>query len=459
MPSPDDNMTVPLGDILPDPLTPFEEYMFRDNHPGYTMMMPLTLYFKGSADLDALRVSFQETAGPEPLFRAAVKREKGRWNWCDTGETPALLPDHDGVFDGTRRSGVESIAPSELEYRPGVHCRYTPVEDGLVVRFQVHHAVCDGLSTILFLGNWFARYGRLIGDTDGLNVFPPDPERLRERTDLRIAYPHPLPRRTVLYSILREAGLWGGRRPIRLRSDATNGQDESGLPRLLWNRLSPELSGALSETAKQLNVSLNTFFIVEYFRFLKNWIRSTDVHRGKWIRLLVPTNLRKKEHRGIPASNMLGYAFLDRRLRDDFDAPDLYRRTQETVDLIKTWSMGAMFLAGVDICRRIPFGFPAVLSKRFCHSTSIFSNIGNPCRILPQDRFRESGTIRVGRLELRQLIGAPPVRPNTPVSCGLIRHGDELTLSHIVDVGEFGLENGKRFQRMFLEQIERAVSL
>ena len=453
-----------LSNIFPVPTSPLEEYFLRDSRLGYPMTMPLLFFFRGKANLGALEEAFAKTVLHEPLFCAFLQRHKHRRYWQIAPEVPRLVIETDALIEEHSGSeGIERIVSLDPLRTPGVHCRYVPMADGFAIRLQIHHAICDGLGSIVFLGNWMAEYARLVGDDSDLTANHPVPERIKLRTDLHIELPHPLSRWTIIRSFIKELRIWFTRPVYRFSPQEVTNIDHTisdniDSPVLLWGTISSADIVRIRQKAQSMGVSLNSYLTGLYFQHLCNCLGVKKKSDGRWIRLLVPTNLRKPIHSGIPASNMIGYSFLDRRARECTDSEAFYRSIDSDIDFVKKWSMAAMFITGVDMVQRIPFALSLVLSSRNCLATSVFSNIGNPIKVLPYPRFKDSGTIEVGGIKLDRIVGAPPIRPNTPFCCGLIQQNGEMTLSMIVDSARLGLENCRKFHRTFIDHIVKAAS-
>ena len=449
-----------LGDIFPLSVSPFEEYLLRDDRPGYPMTMPLVLMFRGKVDIGILKEAFHNTIVREPLFCAVVQRNKNRHYWVPAPALPQFVTEPNSIIE----EGVERIIPLDVAKNPGVHCCYTPLHDGFALRLQVHHAVCDGLGSILFMGNWMAEYARLIGDDPLMAANPVVPIRIQARTNFHADLPHTPARWKIVRSFIRELSHWFGRPLYRLspmddpNTDSPHGRfgNTDVNPVLLWKTITGADLARIRQKSQSLGVSLNSYLTGQYYLYLCNRLGANKISDRQWIRLLIPTNLRKPVHFDIPASNMIGYAFLDRRISECIDSETFYQNIDHTINIIKKWEMGTMFISVIEILRRIPFALPMILSSQNCLSTSVFSNIGNPCKILPYRRFQESGTIEAGEAKLYRIIGAPPIRPGTPICCGLIRQNDELTLSMIVDAAKFGLESCRKFHGNFIDHVLRA---
>jgi NRPS condensation-like uncharacterized protein len=392
----------------------------------------------------------------------------------------------------------------------GFRCSFTPHDGGFVIRLRIHHAVCDGMAVLLFVANWFAKYAQMIGDKDEIDTYYPSPIKIKERSNLSIKYKQHISKLASTLSFYRSTRDWFSRYLCRIRNcnpqfseankhlidgwlnknffdttdnlnhtnqfgnnqidndrnTAANADDNSN-SKLIWSRLPEELANAIQSRLNVVKVGLSPFIMAEYFRFVQSWMLQSDSmpvgERRNWIRVLYPTNFRLPLHRSVPAANILGFAFIDRKFNSDFRNDNLYFELHNTLTEISNMSMGAMFLTGIELCCRIPFLLKRILTRR-CLTSTIFTTIGNPCIFLPQKRFRRLRTIKIGNtdsvndIELLRIIGSPPLRPGTPVSFAMTKQPNEITFSNLIDVSSFGLKNAVLFHNLFIDHLKKAVS-
>jgi hypothetical protein len=501
--------------IFPLPLTPFEEYMFLDANRGYPMVVPVTLVFKGDVNFELLSVAFDETVSREPLFHAVIQRDHRQLFWVDSGKTPRLefvtenpiAPNCDRGIDDFQNISIDKNNQSDADNQTGFYCSFTPSDGGFVIRIRIHHSVSDGMAILLFIANWFAKYGELVNDIDGLETCYPDPVKIKERDNLLIKLPCQVSKLSSAISFYHSVWDWFTRSLCRIRnwnpqlaaehehflqnwnfdnfktttdqiqtdnnltadnfrynnSDGIADSNSNSNSKIFWSRLPNDLSNAIQNKLHEVRLGWSPFILAEYFKFIRSWMANTDVmpprEKRNWIRILYPMNFRLSAHRGIPSSNILGFAFIDRRFDLDFCNDKFYYKMNEELKHITDWSMGSMFLTGLGLCRRIPFLLPRIMQPQRCLTTSIFTVIGNPCLFMPQKRFRKLRTVRVADLELCQIIGSPPIRPNTPVSFAMTKQHNEITFSNIIDINLFGVKNAALFHDLFIDQLRQSVGL
>ena len=76
---------------FPLPLVAFEEYMLRDDRPGYPMSIIARLRFAGQLERRATAEALQTVVARHPLLRATIRKTPaGRLEWI-AADRPAQL--------------------------------------------------------------------------------------------------------------------------------------------------------------------------------------------------------------------------------------------------------------------------------------------------------------------------------------------------------------------------------
>lgn len=478
------------------PMTSFEEYMRLDQKRDFPMTQEMTWTFEGTVDADVLAEALRTAIAREPLYGATVRRRFrpfGRYYWRVPESAPLEFSQVEvsrDFFDD--RAGAIPLTRLDLKNSGGFRVVLERGPKSFRIRTSVHHSITDGLGIARFMGRWFEIYESLL---NGETVAPERLARLEffpNRERLFLPPTEPIPTRVLVSSIVSEVVKWFWRRPIAVgallkgrRSSAVaatppsaetprfsqdeafqsfaqtfrENRDAAPRPTLHWLRVSPEIFDAYRRRARAQNVGVNTLLLRDIFLALKNWTRNDfgidALPKRRYFRVLVPTSLRAPEDAGIPLVNRLGYVFLDKKPNEMEPNDAFLKDLGDTMAFIRKWSSGAMFLDGVRFFRRIPGALSLLTSRLFCHSTVVFSNVGVLCKSLEQERFRESATIEIaGKLRLIGIVGAPPVRPNTPLSIGVISHNGAMFLSCCVDERRFDAE---RFLAFFEELTRTAL--
>ncbi len=370
--------------------------MVRDERPGYPMVFPVVLEFQGRIDRSAMEQAFRDVLSYEPLLTARLARRGRYLYWINSKQMPMLVwedgaePPHDNLSDVSVRPGHVF----DLTEEPGLRAQVSVFSTRVTLTCYFHHACTDGLGAFQFIANWLACYGRIIGDDEGLDADLPRPGLASRRADLGIVLPEPLTSGQITRAALIESYRWLAHRPRPLATGNHKASTTSVAPVVMLKRLDSELVGKLRAYTTHKEVRLNDLLLRDMFLTIRDWNSSFQpVKERQHVRILMPTNLRKRMHRGMPAANLLGYGFLTRKISDCHRPDELLYGIRDEVKYIRDWSLGAVFLHGVGIFRRIPYALQLLTSKRFCHATCVVSNLGPMLKTLAQKRFRRRPTI------------------------------------------------------------------
>ena len=457
----------PPEEIFPLRLSPFEEYFFVDHRPRLPMNESLVGFFSGQVDFSRLSDAFRRAAAWEPLLFATVHKSWGRFFWSPpvSRPEPTLTSSETSQPIRTMTSGTLPLDRIDLSRELPARFHVVLGPDGFLLHISVHHALADGIGLIRFLGNWFAFYAAsLRGEPDPVPYWC-EPALLKERENFHIELPEKIPFWSGLWYSLTETSRWFFCRPMNLRPvferlknakkgaalsesgkllfppTPSDGRDAQAVDAVMyWQTISAETVTRYTQNAKQNGVSVNSLLTRDLFVGLARWRERIESASEKKktaklrLRFLIPTNMRNAHHEKMPLCNMIGYAFLDRFCGECDRSESFLRGIDAQMREIRRWSIGQSFLDGVRFVRRFPGALRFLTSRRFCHATVVFSNTGILARMAEQPEFRAASTIFVpDGPELIRLVGSPPVRPNTPVSVGVIAHHGEMVLTFCVD--------------------------
>ena len=138
----------------------------------------------------------------------------------------------------------------------------------------------------------------------------------------------------------------------------------------------------LSRVASGLSVMLNDLLLRDYFLTLAHWNRGTDKARRP-LRILVPTNMRRREDYRMPAANVFSFAFLTRRLRDCENREVLLASIRDEMATIKRQKRGLYFESSLRLFCIWPALSRFSLKCSWTFATAIFSNLGAGLDNLP----------------------------------------------------------------------------
>jgi len=462
-------------EIFPLRLSPFEEYYHIDDRPNTPMSENNVFLFEGRVEVDLLRRALQRAAAREPLFFARITRRRRKLFW-DVDSASLKFPElrvlHTDESIVALRSGVVPLSLFRIDQEPGVRFTLVVGSDGFVVHIATNHSTADGASVVRFLGDWFAFYqdelARACPERAELAFDPPLdesrlvlPEEIKAREDLHIPtfdaeeaarqakYRKRASLRWFLFRPWSLTPLF--RRRAKTRGAALEAQEaprltpgceedaRSDRPRIYWQVLPQGIPEAMRAYAGSVGVSFNSVLTSAVLRGLDKRRRSIDARPNarRRYRTLIPINMRRQEHSRTPVANMIGYLFMD-RVSDEIQGDEraFLQGIEEQIRRTVKWSLGRVFIKNVGLFRNVPGFIPFFASPVFCCASLIFSNLGQVAYSFAQPKFRDARRIEIpSELKLLRMIGAPPVRVNTPLSIGSVSVGNEVVLTFCVDDG------------------------
>ncbi|MBQ1455805.1 MAG: hypothetical protein IIZ25_08180 [Thermoguttaceae bacterium] len=479
-------------DIFPLRISPFEEYFYQDSRGRFPMSENVVWYFTGRPDRELLEETLREAVLCEPTLFAVIKRRGTKYYWvtADPIRQPVLSYETvDHPILGS--SGV--LALDRLCAGGPNSARFHLVigTDGFLIHDVFHHTLTDGIGIVRFFSYWMALYDNRLREKRALPQIPCappcDPLSFKEREDFHIVYPEPVSLPKRLFAIVKRITLWFARRPLNVSPillkrrnsqtvpDKTGGlpsavssapiipgteeaMADPGRPRIYWRELSlkPYL-----KSAKTHGVSMNSLLLRDLFTASARWLKEiTGKESSGRLKIVIPINMRTENHGTLPMANMVGYIFVNRRVnRCDRSEEFLYGINDE-IQRLRKWSVGAFFTRGLKFFRKIPGVIHFFTADFFCHATLVFSNVGQIGSAFVRPDWRQNRKIVLSDgSELLRMVGAPPVRSNTPIGIAVISCGDdEMLLNYCVDPMVVSDGDLDALDRLFQEEIDKTIA-
>lgn len=451
----------------PLPLTPFERYMVEDQKPEYPMSNAAYFVFRGTLNRQLFQQAYQKSIEAEPMFATRLSSGKKGKYWQFSPENKPDLHFTASNADLTQQTHGELPLPTfDLTAESGIRITVTEGQNSTAILITGHHALFDGVGVLQWMGRLLTCYENEVHPESSFSLTVPQASQIAQRENLHITLPAPLKWHQLLRAYLMEGGKWLFRRPIPVESlFPTEKTSSKNLPPAqIWWKSSAEWFPAYAHAAKEQHVSVNTLFLRDLFLTLQEWENRrlsyrNSRSRGRWHRILIPCNLRNEHHQNLPMANVLGYLFLDLPRQGISRDPDLLKRIQSHIQFAMEWSSGAMFLEGLRFFGRFPWLLRGFCSRRFCHCSTVLSNLGRCVRLVREEHFQKQGNLFGGGLELVTFVGAPPVRPNTPVTVGILTVGKDLIFSLCVDRQKFSALEISLFRECYEKEIHKTIQL
>ncbi len=448
------------GELFPLVLTPFERYLISDDRPEYPMTALFEFELRGQVQEQLLEESLAAALVRHPLLTARISSVGRRLVWVENTSSPPRIRWLD------EKTPLEFPGQQEfldLRREPGLRIWFRRDRDRQRLSFQAHHACSDGVGALRFAGDWFALY-RAAHESVEPKLPTIDTQMLVTRGRSRWkAPPEPVSRWKALSSQIRETIKWMRRRLAPLASSQNGDPANSwpGFPGLSASTLTESQTRSLRQLALKIGVSLNDFLLSELLLVVADWNRThgDGGREEEWLQINVPTNLRDRSDKALPATNVLGYVFLARRRGDCVeDSGELLEGIRREMEIVHKWSLGNMFLDGLATVEKLPGGVSWFTRGSRCLATTVFTNVGDVTRRFGTRLPREDGHVRIGDMVLDRVVGSPPLRPETRAVFAGIMCAGCLTLTIRSDPTILSQTAAKELLDRFTRRLLTAIS-
>lgn len=448
--------------LFPLKLNAFERYMLADDQAAYPMSFFVQVVFSGAFDKDAFVAALETALRRHPLLCARLAgRSERELAWV---ASPSLLPFLDCAGeDAPMRFPSAHWMDLREENGLRVWVRHSAVRG--VMRFQFHHACCDGVAANQFVEDVFCAYDmqKKAPETTTRALRPLDAAQLR----CRHRFETTLPRRVLhglstLWGLLIGAPLFFLRRPLQLCSAPPDGErgvetDERMVPELLTWQSTPAQLDSLLAAARRGHATLNDVMLRDFFIAMRTWNESLGAGLGGILRIMVPFDLRGPEHRQSPAANVMGLVNVDRHVS---------RLTRETAQLLlegirrqtsalKTFRVASAFAGVLEMLSWFPGGLQKTLASNRCLTTIVLSNLKQIFADAPLRR--QGGKLLAGNLVIEAVDTAPPIRAGTRIACTFYSYAGRLSLTMNYDRRAFRPAVARQLLDHLVAQIERSI--
>jgi hypothetical protein len=433
--------------LFPLSFTPFEFYYLLEDRPEYASTFPVRLQCSGLLDREAFSQAFRLAMERHPFLSARIGFDRRGWPRWEAGEPG-------------------SIHWAQIPVDPHAHCDSTSVSCGLkmtitqtgdLTEWEIvfHHVAVDGLGAFQFIMDLFLAYAHLSTDSPG--PFPwrkIDPLRLRDRDGhqlfkqgvrlvdlLRLA-------RVTLPLNIRRAAMVSNHAHVPSDDELSSSSDD------LVHHLTEHETCELSRIAAMQSVMLNDLLLRDYFLTLEAWNRGTP-EAQRPIRILVPTNLRRREDYRMPAANVFSFSFLSRWSRDCKNRDELLESIRDEMVEVKRQKRGLYFEAGLRIFCVWPALLRWSLGRPWPFATAIFSNLGAGLDNVPLPVC--NGRRVCGNLVFEGGSGAAPIRPDTRVSFAIHSYAGRMAVCCRCDPRTFSPQQRRELLDAYVDQLRTTI--
>lgn len=414
---------------LPRPLTPFERYMVLDDRPGYRMTFLVQVDFDGVFERDRLQRAVCHALERHPMLRTTTRR--GR-----TWRTPMPARDVATVhwLPWTANPPKEGFVPIDLTREAGTRF-FAQEQDGRMRWLvQAHHAVTDGQGVAQFCWDVARAYAAdsatSTTQADATDATPTVVAPVPADT----AAPHTAPGSRMPSA--SEALGFLMHRPARVRGTPPSAAlrraalADQLVPTALTHVFDDAAFARLRAAAGAHAASVNDLFLAALLQVLAEWNRPAAPYAGSdWLRVMVPTTLRTRHHAALGATNAVGYAFLDRRMRDCGDTRTLIAGVHDEMRAARVNRVGAQIVGGMALADRVPALLGLILRAPLTLASVVFTNLGRAAPRIPGPAARDADALGPHLPRITHARGIMPLRPGTRAGFVLLRLRHTLVLT------------------------------
>jgi hypothetical protein len=444
--------TITESRVFPLNLTPFEDYMLWDDRPDYPMTFVVELEFQGQIDRAALESALVDALARHPLLQAHVGIGKGnRLGWISGNKPPQLdwgqwgLPIE--LKDGER---------IDLHREVGLRIWVRANAHQAIITTQFHHAVCDGIGSYQFLGDWLWYYAARLGQP--LEEHPPPVDAKGLRARVKAAYDprdflKPNGKVRIEFSALRHFAF---RSSIPL---ATARNPRQGtFPSIQGTEFDKDQYKQLRHVAEARGQSTNELLLERLLKTIDSWNSRHGGSRAGEYAIMMPMDLREPSDPNYSAANVVTYAFVRREKKSLEDEPKLIDSLREEMVHLKHHRHRSPFMNMLAAIQRVPTWMKRAVVRNRCLATAILSNTGDPTKRFHVQFPREGNRIRCGNLILEDIRGVPPMRCGTRVTVSIFTYRRVLKICLRCDPHYFDQELAGELLELYRDQINQLLT-
>jgi hypothetical protein len=440
------------------PLVTFERYMLAEDTVAYPRVFILEVTLSGSLRREALEAAWPAALARHPMLTARLDERGQNWIWPED-HPPAPAIDWGQESEPLTFRAGQRI---DLAREPGLRLWVRTGPAGIRLVFQFHHACCDGIGGLEFIGDLLALYAHEATGGDGPPLLAVRADLLAQRGSFGLTKP-------TLREWLRDVAVTAAmsfqllsRTPVAAGVPISNPTDPEvpmEFPGIESHTFSPGELDGLRQTARQTGATLNDLMMAYLFCALVDWnALGQSLAPREWLRMNVPTSLRRQADEEMPAANVMSFAFVDRRAGECAGGARLVESIRDEMEAIRRLRLSLYFIGQIGILAAIPGAMRRVLGLNRCFASAVLTNVGDPVRRFRVRFPRRDGKAVIGNLLLENIVGVPPLRALTRVGVALTSYAGQLTVSVLCDRHCFSRGESRHFLEIYLHRIGRGLA-
>ena len=432
-----------FNELFPMSMSSIEKFHWFDDSEAYPNVVFCRMQIAGKLDEAIAREAWQIAVERQPFADVEPKKVGGRWCWV---QGPRADQNDEGRFEnwrGTRfefqelKSAAESwkfndhLIESSTGSYLGIFVR--PVDEFAQseVWLYVHHAVGDGVGSILVINDWMIIYANLKASRDpqyGLHRL--DPKLLASRNSVDF-----FSWRYLKHLWKQPIALFGAAKFAFRKTPELIPPDQQSLgqpghyPSIVGQWIDADQVARISQHASGHNVSVNTILLGQLYLALADWRSKHGQHNpNDWMRIILPISIRRVSDRRLPTANRATLVQIDRQSRHaDNDLGAFYYGLNREINIILGWQLDKIFLLAIRAMSLSNWILRTAANSKKSRGMAVFTNLGEPLRKSERAAGRDPDKEAPIRPVEFDLVG--PIRAGTPVNFSVSRYGAAMRVS------------------------------
>ncbi|MGY8770100.1 MAG: hypothetical protein ACKVH8_16915 [Pirellulales bacterium] len=438
-------------------LTTFEKFVYYDDRPEYPWHVCVRLQFKGSIDPTAAESAFAVTLKRHALLTSHIKVINRSLQW---------VPAEDQLISQASKLLQSDLAFPELEYlnleyQIGFRVVQSSSDGNLTLTFQMHHCCVDGKGALEVIGDWLLAYHQACADSESDITLPElDPSMLSQRNHLGFSLWQRIKMIPGQSYGLLGAGEFLLRTPVPLLHLASHSEIKSKIqyPAVLVHTFDSQEFNAIKEFARTKSCTINDYLICHVHLAIHQWRKARgEGNLKEWIRMMIPINLRSSFDDKIPASNVVGSIFIDRRGTDMLNIDQFLLEISQQMQLIKKHQIGFAFLWSLWLQNLIPGSLKKAANNNQCLNSTTLTNFGKVFDSHPLTN--QQGVLGAGELRLSSVDVMAPIRPLNQATFAVCSYADKLSITLHYDATIIEPENAQSLLDQLAINLPQSIHL
>ncbi len=437
------------------PACGLEAYFLADDSPEYPAVFWYRIEIKGNIKKPIFEKSLLLALDRHPLLRSRIKRNIFGWRWIVDPVVSIRNIDWLDLIDGTTSPAIKAYE-FDLEAEWGFYIRILNEDETSYLDFQFHHACVDGLGAIQFIEEIFQIYESIVSgipESNNYSLKKLDYEKFLLRHRFGISLNDWLKIQWTSWLRFFYGFKTLKRKVLVFESEIENKSSSETKNRVcyLHKLISEENLTSKKNSNIVVKSSLNDKIVTAAYQSCVKLFRdSNGSEKNGGIRIVIPFDLRGKRCKSLPVANLITLTMCDESLLGlsiDKIIPEIITVWRSKIVRDKwQYLMPVIFNA----MAKLPWLINKQSNNFGSQATILITNLGRIFRIFSNNEDRQ---FKSGNLNIKKVIGIPPLRRDTNLALVVYRHEKKLNFVLRYEPNFVSKEDAEKFFELFMDEL------